>query len=257
MKNKFMRTAAMLLVLTLVTTCMVGGTFAKYITKDDYTDSARVAQFGVVLEVATGSNFSETYKDPANQKVTVETDTEGQALVAPGTGDAEGIRFKITGTPEVATKLTIAMENAEEVFLKDGTYNDYTQATKADGSYETFTLAEDYYPVKFTLKQTAGVYKEGGEYKTATADAPFTVVNAGTLAQVETAVEAASIEFIKPNHALDSEYVLTWAWDFGDSANNQADTVLGQIAAEKYTVDAANYNLDIKYDITFTVEQID
>lgn len=42
-KNKAMRTAALLLVLVLMTSCFVGGTFAKYTTTASGSESARVA----------------------------------------------------------------------------------------------------------------------------------------------------------------------------------------------------------------------
>ena len=40
MKNKTMRVAALLLALTLMTSCVVGGTFAKYGTGDEALDEA-------------------------------------------------------------------------------------------------------------------------------------------------------------------------------------------------------------------------
>ena len=44
-KNRLMRIAALLLVLTLATSCFVGGTFAKYVSTTTATDSARVAKW--------------------------------------------------------------------------------------------------------------------------------------------------------------------------------------------------------------------
>ena len=55
-KNKMMRTASGLLVATLLTTSMISGTFAKYTTQDEASDSARVAKWGVTA-LATGSLF--------------------------------------------------------------------------------------------------------------------------------------------------------------------------------------------------------
>ena len=45
-KNRTMRLAALLLVLTLITSCFVGGTFAKYTSSASATSSARVAYWG-------------------------------------------------------------------------------------------------------------------------------------------------------------------------------------------------------------------
>ena len=63
--GKTMRVAGLLLALVLVTSCFVGGTFAKYVTYGGGQDHARVAKFGVKVE-ATGDVFAKEYdaKDP-------------------------------------------------------------------------------------------------------------------------------------------------------------------------------------------------
>ncbi|MFR0985955.1 MAG: hypothetical protein ACLSFZ_04975 [Frisingicoccus sp.] len=43
-KNRMMRLASSLLVLTLLTTCVISGTFAKYTTQAGGSDTARVAK---------------------------------------------------------------------------------------------------------------------------------------------------------------------------------------------------------------------
>lgn len=45
-KNKAMRLASALMVLTLLTTCVISSTFAKYTTSANGEDSARVAKWG-------------------------------------------------------------------------------------------------------------------------------------------------------------------------------------------------------------------
>ena len=42
-KNWTLRAAVLMLALVLITSCFVGGTFAKYVTSGSGTDSARVA----------------------------------------------------------------------------------------------------------------------------------------------------------------------------------------------------------------------
>ena len=59
-KNKAMRAAGVLVIATLLTTCLTAGTFAKYTTTDSATDSARVAKFGVTV-VANGSLYGSAY----------------------------------------------------------------------------------------------------------------------------------------------------------------------------------------------------
>ena len=50
-KNWTMRVALLIVALTLITSCFVGGTFAKYVTGASYEDTARVAKFGVLLSI--------------------------------------------------------------------------------------------------------------------------------------------------------------------------------------------------------------
>ena len=59
-KTRSLKIAAFLLVLTLVTSCFVGGTFAKYVVGSQAGASARVAKFGVGI-TANGSLFASEY----------------------------------------------------------------------------------------------------------------------------------------------------------------------------------------------------
>lgn len=84
--SKLPKLAALLLVLTLVTTCFVSGTFAKYVSEGEGEDAARVAKWGVKVEI-TGDGFKTTYgKDEVNANVdgpTVVSSTT-EKVVAPG-----------------------------------------------------------------------------------------------------------------------------------------------------------------------------
>ena len=55
-KNTMMRLAAVLLVVALLTTSVICGTFAKYTSADTATDSARVAKWDIQLN---GENIAE------------------------------------------------------------------------------------------------------------------------------------------------------------------------------------------------------
>ena len=106
-KNKTMRFAALLLVLTLLSTCAISGTFAKYVTSGSGTDSARVAKWGVTV-TANSDAFQATYaKDDSSVTDEGITNTVAaqQDVVAPGTkGSLAAV--SISGTPEVAVKVT-------------------------------------------------------------------------------------------------------------------------------------------------------
>lgn len=59
-KNRLMRIAALLLVLTLATSCFVGGTFAKYTSTTEATDTARVALWKFTIDENGDENVAST-----------------------------------------------------------------------------------------------------------------------------------------------------------------------------------------------------
>lgn len=139
-KNKMMRLASVLLVLCLLTTSVISGTFAKYITTDQQYDTARVAKFGVVASLS-GDLFGATYVGATDNSITtygvndgtVSSSVNGEDfVVAPGTKNTDGLTLSVTGTPEVATKVIFdAAEDAEngaknyvdsDIYLVDGVY---------------------------------------------------------------------------------------------------------------------------------------
>lgn len=270
-KNKSMRLAGGLMIATMLSTSIVSGTYAKYVTSDNAEDSARVAKFGVTV-TASGSLFDKTYMsvgggntpggttaDTGDTTLTVES-SNNENLVAPGTKNTEGITFVIAGTPEVDVRLDVVVDDADdtndrnvvkEIFLKEGTYPDMTTG-KAD---DTFDNTADYYPVKFTLTQDTGTVA--------------TLVNGGTLAQVETALEALTKDSIDANTNLAGEIGtlnLTWEWDFdanGAGTYDKQDTLLGDLAANipltptDVPVADTDYCLDESIKISISVTQLD
>ena len=101
-KNVLMRSAGLLLVLVLVTSCFVGSTLAKYTVSKSGFDTARVAKFGVNIE-ANGTMFAREYDEGTAVKSVISTDK----VVAPGTS-GEMVRMAISGTPEVAVNVQYA-----------------------------------------------------------------------------------------------------------------------------------------------------
>lgn len=256
-KNKMMRLASVLMVLTLLSTSVIGGTFAKYVTKADATDTARVAKWGVEVTAEGSELFSDAY-ETGNK--TVETSVVDKNLVAPGTKNDSGVKFTLKGEPEVSVNVEITVDEVKDVFLKAGTYADMTTGNdKAD----TFAFGTDYYPVVFTLKNGAG-----------------TVLESGKMTDIEKYLEGlsgiyaantnlGSTEF-NPN--IDGEYVLTWAWDFPTTENterDQKDTLLGNLAVDSaqqvkwvgtrfYPVAAdQEYCNTVSFKISITVTQVD
>lgn len=111
--SKSMRAAAMLLILTLMSSHIYSGTLAKYISTGIKSDTARVAKWGVEVSI-TGELFGEHYysADDANPNeisasVVYNVDTaHNDNIVAPGTKNTKGMTIKISGTPEVATTVS-------------------------------------------------------------------------------------------------------------------------------------------------------
>jgi len=245
-KNVMMRMASFLLVAVLISTSAISGTYAKYVTADSVNDSARVAKFGVVV-TADGSLLADTYKDAPETTaaaITVDSDN-GDKVVAPGTNNGDNtFKFSITGTPEVDVEVKVEVsDDTDDVFLKAA--NGLPDMTTGDVN-DTFDLSADYYPVKYTLT------KQGAA-----------VVTNGTLAQLVTALEAISDTEVDANTNLGTEfgeYVITWKWDF--NGNDQADTLLGDLAAgttltpAKTLTNGTDYNLKTGLKIEISVTQI-
>lgn len=248
MKNKMMRIASVLLVAVLLSTCAISGTFAKYVTSTSAEDTARVAKFGVQLAVVGDSLFSNEYAtDDSNYTGSVSVKSIDDAkVVAPGTNSGDtGVTFAISGTPEVATKIDITMEVTNDIFLKAGTYKDFTVSPYTG----TFTIDKDYYPVVFTLTQN-------GEE-----------LVSGSLAEVEEFInDYAATAYYAPNTVLDATFNLTWEWAFEQeevALMDKADTLLGDLAAnadyfgEGILVAGTDYSTEIAYTITISVTQVD
>lgn len=155
-KNRMMRLASILLVCVLMTTSVISGTFAKYVTTDSASDTARVAKWGVTALVS-GSLFGENYyafsdteatsnKIAASTQQSVDVSSTGGNIVAPGTTSDEGLRLAISGTPEVANTVTVEavyQPNAQAfktIFLAEGTY-----ATLVKAQGVTADNMTDYY----------------------------------------------------------------------------------------------------------------
>lgn len=269
-KNKAMRAAGGMFVVTMLTTSIVSGTYAKYVTTGTVSDTARVAKFGVEI-AADGDLFGTSYVNatggnmPSSETsatLTVVSSNDNN-VVAPGTKNSAGLNFGITGQPEVAVDITIAaaIKDNKDIYLKKGTYTDVT--VQASTPAKTFNLESDYYPIKWTLSK---------------GDTPITDYENVTLSKINSYfADMDELKNIKPNtdlsdiDALDG-YTLSWAWDFDDSGkgtNDKADTVLGDLAAgeptvQKFTgstgsapVKNTDYSTDIEVEFTITVTQVD
>lgn len=117
-KNKTMRLGLLLMALTLATSCLVSGTFAKYVVKGEgTTETARVAKFGVTITAEGDNAFSKKYLADDEKLNDSEKEIIGaysvisvdDNVVAPGT-KGQLATFTITGKPEVAVRITYTAE---------------------------------------------------------------------------------------------------------------------------------------------------
>ena len=217
-KNRMMRLTSVLLVLVLLTTSVISGTFAKYVTTDSATDSARVAKWGVTVDVTGDTAFSDSYATDdttvtniANSVVTA--GATGDSLVAPGTTGSLG-GFTISGKPEVAANIKIAPTLTVENWAIDG---------------------DDFYcPITITVGTT-----------------PISGLSYDTAAAFKTAVEnAIKADYnVNPNTQIDTASSYSWAWAFNESGEqtNVKDTALGDLAKAP----------SISLTVAVTVTQID
>lgn len=231
-KNKFMRIAAVLLILCLATTCAISSTFAKYTTSDSATDSARVAKWGVTVEVTGDDAFATEYTNDVASSSNANAEVKSTVnVVAPGTNGTLGT-VSIAGTPEVAVAVTVDV----------------------DVELANWTVGSDvYFPV---------VVKIGGTAIT---------VSATTLEGIEAEIEEAIIKALTadtvitstkstgktvtvnyaPNTALTKSANVTWDWPFTTTGNDAKDTALGDAATATATEPT------IACTITVAVDQID
>ena len=215
-KNTMMRLAAVMLMCVLLTTSVVGGTFAKYVTSDWEQDKARVAKWGVGVDVEADTAFATAYgkDDPATTIAQTVVSSNSDKLLAPGTKGTLCTAY-ITGKPEVAVHITKTPTLVLNGWTTNGT---------------------DYYcPLVITVDGTPFY---GLSYSSA----------AAFIADVEGALRA-DYE-VSPNTDLTVYNKVEWSWAFeGGHAEqtNEKDTALGNRAHN-----AGDITIDFKYEITVT-----
>lgn len=237
-KNRTLRAAVLMLALVLITSCFVGGTFAKYVTSGDAGDNARVAKWGVSITAHdTGDVFAKEYDAIAGQDNTVIAGGEYK-VIAPGTKKDNAALVTLSGKPEVSVQVTY---NAEHFSLTGNWIGDENN---------TF-----YCPL--IIKVTG---KVGDAVKTET----INCVEKTSAAEVETAVKnavAACSATYGPNTDLSTVagdgLKISWEWPFEGTANqgqtDAKDTYLGNQAATATGLDIPAIHIPV----TATVTQID
>lgn len=229
-KNWTLRAAVLMLALVLITSCFVGGTFAKYVTSGTGGDHARVAKWGVTVAAhGTGDIFAQSYDN------TVISETKDN-VVAPGTKKDNATLVTLSGQPEVAVNVTYSAEDFGLV-----------------GNWVGNASNEFYCPliIKVTHKEndtdkTETIYcakmKSAEEVKTAVKNAV-----AACSANYEAKTNLSTVE--------NGGVKISWEWPFDGNANpgqnDDKDTYLGNQAV------TADLVPSIYIMVTATVTQID
>ena len=222
--NRTMRSAVLLLALVLITSCFVGGTFAKYVTSGDAADLARVAKWGVTVTAhETGDVFAKAYD-------TTVKSSSSDKVVAPGTKKENATLVTLSGKPEVAVNVTYSADHFG-----------------LTGNWQSDDNGTFYCPLIITVGDTV--------IKCAALQNAEAVATA-----VKDAVAACSATY-GPNTDLSAVanggLKISWEWPFEETDNpgqtDVKDTYLGNQAAT-----AAGLNIPaIHIPVTATVTQID
>lgn len=231
-KNIAMRVAAFLFILTMITTCAFATTFAKYTTKGEAEDSARVAKWGVTVSMVgmDQTEYEISGEGIGSQDAQISSATD-EKNIAPGSQ----LRFAtigLSGTPEVAVQVTFTANLSLTGWEVPKNENEN----------------EEYCPLVFSVKDKE--FKIGGKALDGSA--------ISTVAELEAAVEAAIVAYsaiYNPNTNLVNQNANTltvycqWAY----AGNDVNDTALGDAAADGVSTNDPAINLSI----TCTVTQID
>lgn len=222
-KNKIMRLASALLVLTMLTTCVITGTFAKYTTSTTGTDKARVAYWGFDQDAATAIDlFDGEY---TNVKTSGEVDGFSN-VVAPGTSNTSTFAFGYTNyktdtisAPEVAYTFTVNPTiTGDYTSLDSNTNFKWTLQKGNETAAEYNTVAE----LLAAIKALSGDASGSKQYAAGNLPTAFT--------------------------SADEVYTIGWNWAFStNAAGDAADTAMGNAQA-----------LDnVTFAITITATQVD
>lgn len=228
-KNIAMRVAAILFILTMISTCAFSTTFAKYVTSDSASDSARVAKWGVVVDVTGDDAFGEKYDNQISSTGTkVVSATSGQNVLAPGTNGTLAT-LDITGSPEVMVNIDVIVDL------------EITNWTVESAEYcpLVFVVTTDGTPVTFKIDLSDDTIDTIDELET----------------KIEDAYKAVIKSNVPANSDLKKSVYTTWSWGYepvaGTVQSDAKDTVLG------------NWQLNgkpepkISMSLTVTVTQVD
>jgi len=235
-KNKTMTVASVLLILTLITSCVVGGTFAKYVSTASASSQARVAYWGFNTTKETELGLFD-FEDSG----IIEND---EGLIAPGSGNEITLSLVAandsTKAPEVDYVLRFGLSGNPPAYAFLGSpYPDVDDMDWPMGGVDG--LLEWY----ITVGDTTTTYKTWKEFQKGVG----ALDGAGDHYTQGTVYQAGEL----PDILKGEEIKIGWKWPFENSYEGISfdghDTAAGNKALTTYG----------KFDITIsvTVEQLD
>ena len=196
------KVAACLGAAALASRSLIGGTFAKYVTRSEGTAAARVANWGFADEGTI--ELDELFK--ANYDDTVVAEDGESLLIAPGTSGSDTFEFAYSGTngtaaPEVAYTFSVSTEGST---IGDSVKaNPDIQFKLDDGEFGTWD------ELLAAIRALSGSQEGTKEYAANTLPEAFA-------------------------DAENDQHTVSWRWLFEDSANLDAqdvmDTAMGNAA---------------------------
>lgn len=277
-KNKMMRIASVLLIVTLLSTCAISGTFAKYVVKGTGDSEARVAKWGIEISMNGDTLFANRYaKSDTGRGVAVLA--KGQYdVVAPGTNsDEAGSTFSAHiectdgEATEVAVRYALGFTEWEDIVLEQGDIIKNETVLKPETGYEDFEVLADYSPVKFSIYYKGTIQGNTNLYDYSTGDG-FAIVEGVSLTDFDKAVsngnnmniglngvnayvdatEKKIIVDAPAGMTLTGDFICKWEWKFED----------GTTDAEKEYIDIldtylGNHPQTLTFGFEATATQID
>lgn len=224
-KNRMMRLASILLVCVLLTTSIIGGTFAKYTTSDSSKDSARVAKWGfeaTANSITLDDLFQKSYDLNASDATVTSTSSD---VIAPGTANEESFSFAYDTTSN-----NVAAPEVDYTFVVDVATSGTTTNLDANENFK-WTLNGTQYDTLAELE--AAIEKLDGD---------ATKYDAGELPE--------AFYGSTPNGA--ATHTIGWVWLFdkdvtGAEDQDELDTQMGN----------ADTLENVEITITITATQVD
>ena len=197
-KNKFLKLASILMMACLMTTCVISGTFAKYVSTTSASDKARVAKWGFKEASITIDDLFDAVYD--TNKVVATTD-----VIAPGTTSSTTIKFQFDAGTSGVTAPEVAYS-----FKVDASESAIAAEIENNANIQWALVEGDSSPAE-----------DSSEWSTW--DALINEINGLT----DMEVEANTL----PD--LSADYTIAWRWVFHkDTAGDTADTDMSESLAE-------------------------